>query len=268
MMQIKSRGFFLKSWACLALLLLVGCSEREKNVVISRPASASIELKSEKGPVTMLVRIWPKEPRLSDLVELDIEVAADADVLIVPPAFGQAVGDFLVRDYTERTPKKTTDQNKPNRRIFHYQLEPASSGTHLIRSVAIEFVDNRDTSEQKGAPNWIESEPIEIKITSELGDQVPSLANLEPMAPPQSINDSLLVWWLAGSLLALAALAAYFLSRRRNAKPMVEYLPSAEEIAVIRARQRLASTQARLVALTGRGDLLGVRLPPIRASKP
>ncbi len=231
MMQMNSRGFFLQAWACLALLLLVGCSEREKNAAISRPASESIELKSDKGPVTMLVRIWPKEPRLSDLVDLDIEVAADADVLIVPPAFGQAVGDFLVRDYTERTPKKTSDQSKPNRRIFHYQLEPASSGIHLIRSVAIEFIDNREISEQKGAPNWIESEPIEIKITSELGDQVPSLANLEPMAPPQSIHDSLLVWWLAGSLLALAALAAYFLSRRRNAKPMVEYLPSAEEIA-------------------------------------
>ena len=42
----------------------------------------------------------------------------------------------------------------------------------------------------------------------------------------------------------------------------------AEEIAVIRARHRLSSTQARLVALTGRGDLLGVRMPEIRAGKP
>jgi outer membrane protein TolC len=35
----------------------------------------------------------------------------------------------------------------------------------------------------------------------------------------------------------------------------------AQEIDLLRARQELADTQARMLALTGRGDLLGIELP-------
>jgi hypothetical protein len=222
------------SFGCVILLLFVtiGCtSSRDSKTATEHPASESIVLKKEKGPVELQVRLWPKEPRLSDLVELEIEVGAEADVVIRPPSFGEAVGDFLVRDYTERSPKKSTELSKPNRRVFYYQLEPVYSGAHLIRSVAIEFEDNRVGSEQKGESSWIESEPIEVKVTSELGDQVPSLANLEPMAPPQAIHDTSVWWWLAGAGLLIAAGAAYFLRRRSQVDIAVTQQPSAEEIA-------------------------------------
>jgi outer membrane protein TolC len=42
----------------------------------------------------------------------------------------------------------------------------------------------------------------------------------------------------------------------------------AEEISLTRARQQLAAAQGQLVALTGRGDLLGVPLPRLGRSKP
>ncbi len=218
--------------AFLLLLFLIGCpTQRDNRSTALRPTSESIELKNDSGPVSMVVRIWPKQPRLSDLVELDIEINAEADVEIRAPEFGQAVGDFLVRDYTERNPEKKSDQTKPNRRVFHYQLEPVHSGTHLIRSMAIEVIDNRENSEKKGESSWIESEPIEVKISSELGDQVPDLANLEPMTPPRSISDSLYWWWVGGAVIVAAFVAAYFLRGRRNSNPIDIYRPTAEEIA-------------------------------------
>ena len=218
--------------AILLLVLMLGCSVSREGKVVTEPlASDTIELKSEAGPVTMQVRLWPKEPRLSDIVELEIEVGAETDVVIRPPAFGEAVGDFLVRDYSERSPKKRTEQSKPNRRVFHYQLEPVHTGAHLIRSIAIEFVDNRENSEQKGLSSWIESEPVEVKVTSELGDQVPSFANLEPMAPPQSIDESLRWWWLACALLILGTVFCYFRRLRSRVQSVAEYQPTADEIA-------------------------------------
>ena len=78
------------------------------------------------------------EPRLSDLVDMDVRVESQPCVEIKPPAFGQAVGDFLIRDYSERPAEAGTG----NVRRFHYQLEPAHAGKHLIRSVSIEFVDS------------------------------------------------------------------------------------------------------------------------------
>ena len=219
--------------AILCVIAIFGCSPqaRVNQVRVDRPDAESIVLKSEKGPVELQVRLWPKAPSLSDLVELEIEVGADADVVIRPPAFGDAVGDFLVRDYRERSPKKGNDKSKPNRRVFFYQLEPVFSGVHLIRSVAVEFLDNRENSEQKGESAWIESEPIEIKISSELGDQVPSLSNLEPMASPIAIRDFTAWWWLAGVLLIATAFAAYFLRSRSKVKATDVHQPTPEEIA-------------------------------------
>ena len=47
-------------------------------------------VQDQKRACSMLVRISPKEPRLSDLVDLEIEVDAEADVVIRPPAFGRS----------------------------------------------------------------------------------------------------------------------------------------------------------------------------------
>ena len=225
----------------LLLVLLVGCTVSREGKVATEPlASDTIELKSDAGPVTMQIRLWPKEPRLSDLVELEIEVGAETGVVIRPPAFGEAVGDFLVRDYTERSPKKRTEQSKPNQRVFHYQLEPVHTGTHLIRSIAIEFIDNRENSEQKGLSSWIESEPVEVKVTSELGDQVPSFENLEPMAQPRAIEESIRWWWLLGALLISGAVFVYFRRLRSRVKSVTEFQPTAEEIAHSQLEKLLA----------------------------
>src|SRR5690606_21083361 len=135
----------------LILLLSAGCSKSDSD---SEDAAASagqvIRRTTEKGPVSLSVRITPEEPRLSDLVQMDVEVTAEPQVEIQPPAFGEAVGDFLVRSYTEQSPKNATNADGKTIRVFRYQLEPVHTGTHLIRSVAVEFTDKRESSEAKG----------------------------------------------------------------------------------------------------------------------
>ncbi len=177
----------------------------------------------------LFVRVWPREPRLSDLVEMDVRVESQPDVEIKPPAFGQAVGDFLIRDYSERPP----EAGARNVRRFHYQLEPAHAGKHLIRSVSIEFVDKRPNSERRGEPALIETDPLEVNVTSELGDEAPSLANLEPMVPPQPVPQTFRDR-LAGRvgrgrparrLLVVVAL------RRRKRRPIEPRRQTPEEIA-------------------------------------
>jgi len=198
--------------ACV--LLVAGCNQRTVESESATPNSASIERVTEKGPVQLVVRISPVVPRLSDLVEMDVVVTSQPDVEIKPPTFGDAVGDFLVRGYGERTPKASAGE-ATNTRIFHYQLEPVSSGVHLIRSVAIEFIDNRESSEAKGKATFIESEPIEIKVTTELGDQTPDLANLDPMIPPIAIDQPWSLWWF-GMIFFGIALASLWIVRRRR----------------------------------------------------
>ena len=241
------------------LLLLAGCSQSsdKSKAAVSNPEA--IERVTEKGPVKLTVRISPTEPRLSDLIEMDVVVVAKGNVDVKPPTFGDAVGEFLVRDYRERTPAKSSDADESTR-LFHYQLEPVSSGTHLIRSIAIPFTDNRESSEAKGKATLIESEPIEIKITTELGDQTPDLANLEPMLPPVPIEQSYNTWWIAAIGAGIAIVVAFAFWLRRKQRPTItqERQLTPEEIARAALEQLLSENlpAARLfkdfyVRLTG-----------------
>jgi hypothetical protein len=231
----------------LATALLAGCSAIGNNGAAA-PAGETIERAVMKGPVKLSVRITPREPRLSDLVEMDVTVEAAAGVEIKPPAFGQAVGDFLIRDYSERKEKVAASKaDTENLRRFHYQLEPVHAGKHLIRSVSIEFIDNRPGSEAAGEPALIETDPIDVNVTSELGDAAPSLADLEPMLPPRALPRSARSAWLVSAAAALAAaiaLVAWRWRRRRRAEPPP---PTPEEI----AHAALAALLAE--SLTSRG---------------
>jgi hypothetical protein len=225
------------------IVLLAGCGAMERNEGASPSGPGNtIERSAEKGPVKLLVRVWPREPRLSDLVEMDVGVTSQPGIEIKPPAFGQAVGDFLVRDYSERPP----EVGEQNLRRFHYQLEPVHAGKHLIRSVSIEFVDKRPNSERRGEPAMIETDPLEVNVTSELGDAAPSLANLEPMVPPQPVPQTIAIGWLiASGVTALIAIIAVWALRRRKRRPIEPRRQTPEEIAHAALERLLAEDLPR-----------------------
>jgi len=198
---------------------LAGCNQSTgKDGQSGAPPDDAIERTAEKGPVKLSVRVWPREPRLSDLVEMEVAVESQPDVDVKPPAFGQAVGDFLIRDYSERP----RDAASPNTRRFRYQLEPAHAGKHLIRSVSIEFTDRRPNSEGRGEPALIETDPLEVNVTSELGDEAPSLANLEPMLPPEPVPGVFSTGWLVVIAGAVALVVIFVVIRRRRKRRVIE----------------------------------------------
>jgi hypothetical protein len=230
---------------CGITVLSAGCTAlRRKEGASPSPSGDAIERRAEKGPVKLVVRVWPREPRLSDLVEMEVTVESEPGVEIKPPAFGQAVGDFLIRDYSERRP----EPRPGNARRFHYQLEPAHAGKHLIHTVSIEFVDRRPGAEGKGEPALIETDPLELNVTSELGDQAPSLANLEPMLPPQELPRTYAFFWLVlAGVAAVLVILAVVTRRRRKRRTIAARRQTPEEIAQAALAQLLAED------LPGRG---------------
>ena len=78
----------------------------------------------------------------------------------------------------------------------------------------------------------IESEPLEVQVTSELGDTLPNLADLQPMLPPRPLQQSTSwYWWLLAVAGAIAASLVLWI--RRRSKSQVVELPkqTPEEIA-------------------------------------
>ena len=223
---------FFGIWSLgFGILMLPGCNEKSAKPDSSAPFTG-IERIAEKGPVKMTVRFSPKEPRLSDMIDMDLIIEALPDVEIKPPDFGQGVGDFLVRDYTERAGETAAGSGKKIRR-FHYQLEPAHAGKHLIRSVSMEFTDKRKDSESKGEPVLLETDPLEINVTSELGDKTPSLTDLAPMLPPKPLPPKPIWIWLgiAAGVIVLIVAALILRKRLQKAAVAVEIRRTPEEIA-------------------------------------
>jgi hypothetical protein len=202
------------------MLLVEGCGVvHTKNSGSALQSESTLERKAEKGPVKLFVRVAPREPRLSDLVEMDVRVEAQPGVEIKPPAFGQAVGDFLIRDYTERP----AEAGGGIVRRFHYQLEPAHAGKHLIHCVSVEFVDKRPNSERRADPSLVETDPLEVNVTSELATGAPSLGTLEPMLPPRPMPRPFALGWpiavVVASLLAILGVVAVSRRKRRPIQP-------------------------------------------------
>ena len=221
------------SIALAGMVAVTGCKTTPLSSAASGISADAVERMAEKGPVKLAVHIWPSVPRLSDLVTMEIDVIFPPGVEVKPPAFGEAVGDFLIRDYSEKRQVEgaailaETDQLV---RRFRYQLEPTQTGKHLIRAIAVEFIDQRAGSENFNTATTIESEPIEINVTSELGDGVPSLAALEPMFPPQPLEQGLARWWawLALPVVAVIGLVLWRRRRRMAIEPLTVHLSPAE----------------------------------------
>lgn len=210
----------LLAWGLsLSLLLIAGCQSYSNRK--DQEEKELIEKTSASGDARMIVRLSPKSPKLSELVELRIEVSYPEGVDIEPPTFGQSVGDFAVREYGERTPTAVSPKvaSEPSTRVFRYVLEPMFSGRHLIRTIPIVVTDRRGQEENR---TILQSDPIEVDVTSELDPSATDLANVDPMFDPMDGKEKpAIVFWI-GLIIALV-ICAYFLvaSRKRSETSVV-----------------------------------------------
>lgn len=236
--QVITRAWHLVAVFLVFALAGVGCSDQGGSQSGSGASRANgsassdgvpLVREAEQGNVRLKVEVTPPEPRLSDLVTMDIHISAASGYELRAPEFGKAVGDFRVRDFFE-VPVRATDGVE---RHFRYVLEPDFAGRNLIRSVAIEFVDRRDASKPDPESELIETEPLELEITSDLGDAVPDLAQLEANHEPESLpwSASTWTWVIASGVLLCSAAAWYFVRKRRVAPTHHVERRSPEEIA-------------------------------------
>lgn len=207
-----------------------------------------VRVSDSKG-VTLSVEVAPKEPKLSDLVDLTITITYPTTIRIEPPVFGQSVGDFAIRDYSERTnssantsksdqgtaPQSSSDTTQ----VIRYKLEPMFSGKHLIRSIPIVMIEKSDDGEE--VREILQSEPFEVLVVSEFGEVSSDLSQVDPMIDPVTPKQSSL--WLGLVALAVGLTAAAILLaviRKRKSLPVVVPRLSPEEAAKIALSQLVA----------------------------
>ena len=138
------------SGVCAGVTLLLGAADlawsQNPPTTTASPGGA-IEKVTERGPVSAKVRLHPASVRIGDTVTFSIEVQSEAEVELLMPTFGSALGRFAIAEFV---PRQSVDAQGRGTASQHYTLYPGHSGEHRIPPVTIEFVDRRPG--QKPAP--------------------------------------------------------------------------------------------------------------------
>ena len=243
-------GHFVSAAALLSFLL-GGCTSSESELVATEPAAIRSEV--ERGPVKFTVELTPENPRLSDEPLLTLTVRSQSGIRVEKPPFGEAMGDFLIRDFHEPVPDVDGDVNIV-RQI--YTLEPIRAGTLTIAPILLRFHDERPQGD--GREHTLESEALTVEVVTVLGDEAPSLADLRPPAGPIALPvRRRFAWvWALGCVLTLAIASALVWKARRR-KAAAEPRLSPQELAWLEMEQiierRLAESDVKefYVELTG-----------------
>ena len=257
------------SLACLATVLLIGCQADRSTQTPTVAKKAGVRTEKELGPVRVIVEVLPAPARLSDEPTMTLTVMAKTGVDVDLPAFGEAVGDFVILDFREPLVEVRGDRDVI-RQV--YSLEPPRTGTLEIDPITVTFTDKRPGFEQ--GTQSLETEALAVEVVSLVAAEAPSLDDLQGFAPPVEFTREISWWpWLVAAVMLVTILAISIVwLRRRQAGVQREPEFSPREIAS-RELQRIWSEQLHLrdiklfyTELTGIvrryiEDTVGVRTP-------
>jgi len=190
----------------------------------------------------LLVEVEPSELRLSDEPKLTVTIRSQPGVTVTKPPFGESVGEFLIRDFFEPLP--TAEGNLEVTQQI-YTLEPTRAGKLTIAPVVVRFTDGRTDGD--GKEHLIESEALQIEVSTVVGDEAPSLTDLRPSAGPielPSEGPPVWVWLTLASVLTLLSGVVWY-RRRPAARPQPPQLTPRQL-----AEQELQSLIGRRLAET------------------
>ena len=249
-LRFQAHHFAFIAW----FVFFLGCSnsfDKKVSPLIPNGSDEALVKSTEKNGIQLNISVSPKQPNLSDLVDLTITIVHPSFISTESPVFGQSVGDFAVRDYSERTsftpekdnvqlatPADSTKQGTTTK-VIRYKLEPMFSGKHLIRSIPIVFIET--SAQGTEVRDIVQSEPIEVNVVSEFGDISSDLSQVDPMSDPIAPKRSyLLVGTMALIIVTLALFAVLWILRNRSKQLLVEPVLSPEEVARMALSQLIA----------------------------
>lgn len=222
--------FFLAALSFTALFL-AGCANEAKSPGKTDDDARIARSEVEEGPVRVAVEVEPAKARLSDEPVLTLTIDHEAGVTVQPPPFGESLGEFLIRDFREPLPEVQGDRQIVRRKLT---LEPKGTGDLSIYPITVHFTDTRPGGD--GKEHTVTTEGLTVRVTTAVGSEAPSLADLRPMAPPVEVPAPAkagLAWILLAAVLLAAGAVAIWLWWRRRRRGRAEQQLSPRELALL-----------------------------------
>ncbi len=236
----RSKNLFLLQILCCCglLLILTGC---EKSADGKKETTFEIDKDYQRGPLAVHVRVDKAKVTIADTFLLELKAAIEPNYKVQMPKVDKVLENFGIVDWENLGNKLDENNNVVSR--YRYKLEPFLSGTFHIPAFTFEFYDinspdpataPKGTSDKK---HEITTEPIDIEVTSLLGEQRAELkiASIEGVVEMPAKPSCWWVWVLCAAGI-IAAVVFWVHLRRRRVKELIRIFKPAHEIAYERLR--------------------------------
>jgi len=214
---------------CSLVLLWAGC---EKAGDAKKEKEFEIDKLYERGPLTAHVRLDKSTITIAETIILELEGAIEPGYELQMPKVDRVLENFGIVDWDN--PGNKLDENNNIVSTYRYRLEPFLSGSYAIPAFTFEFSDVNGVEEKKYE---LTTEPIDIEVTSLLGDQRSELviADIEDVVEMPKAT-SYLWLWVIGSAILITAVGLWLYLRRKRYSKLIRIFKPAHEIAYERLR--------------------------------
>jgi hypothetical protein len=215
---------------CALALACAGCEKAADTK--ARTIKFEIDKSYERGPLSVHVRLDKQKMTIAETVLLEMQGVIAPNYELKMPTVESVLENFGIVDWQNLG--ESLDPNNNVVTTHRYRLEPFVSGTYALPVFAFEFSD-ANAAETKYK---LETEPINIEVTSLLGDQRTGLAiaDIEGVVDMPKKVSYLWVWVSGAAIILASGISAWLYVRRRRIEKFVRIFKPAHEIAYERLR--------------------------------
>jgi hypothetical protein len=216
---------------CVAVLFCPGCKKGKETE--KETSKFEVDKVFERGPVTVHIRLDKSKLTIAETLLLELEAAAKPGYQVQMPKVDKVLENFGIVDWRNLGSRLDENNNVVSR--YQYRLEPFVSGTYPIPAFTFEFTDANST---EGKKYELATEPINVEVTSLLGEDRSKLAigDIEGVVEMARQNKLWRLWAVIAAGIVTTATGWYYL-RSRQAEKLIRIFKPAHEIAYERLRR-------------------------------
>lgn len=222
---IEKRGILALLFCCGLFVACAGCEERSESR--AKKTEFEIDKQYERGPLSVHVRVDKGKLTIAETLLLELEASIEPGYEVKMPKVDKVLENFGIVDWNNLGNK--LDENNNVASTYRYRLEPFLSGKYEVPSFTFEFYDVNNVQEKKYE---LSSEPIEVEVTSLLGEQRGELV-IEDIEDVVEMPQKVSLWWIWMLIIVCIAGAAggWIIIRRKRAAKLIRIFKPAHEIA-------------------------------------
>ncbi len=210
---------------CGLLLVCAGCKKTTNDK--SKTKEFEVDKNYQRGPLTVHVRVDKTKVTIADMVTLELEAGIGAGYKVKMPQLDKVLENFGIVNWKNLGDK--LDENNNVLSTYQYRLEPFLSGKYALPSFTFEFYDVNKPEDNKYE---LTTEPIDIEVTSLLGQQMAELKinSIEGVVNMPAKPSYRWIWVLSAAGI-IAGIIFWLNRRRQQVKELVRIFKPAHEIA-------------------------------------